>query len=308
MAMLEGDFMHISAPGTAAAASTSAQPATVQASARMWLLPRSAWNNLSNTSLGGSPGVCQRAFNRGTTWFSTPYAGYGRNTANPVPSGYTGVGVLKFQVYQDGSLGLIDAISAGLPSWVRAVQYDAECWSQTPNTEQGAWLYNQHQGLSYAREFCQTAHENRLTVVLSPANDLCNNNPNDAYPGRASQYPLNAYEANYEAYVRLNLASAAKWLSPGDLYEYQAQSLELESRTCQSITGYVAQQVRKVSSGVTFLAGIGTTGTTWDGATCAQLTTAAKSMASVVAGYWPNVDASASRVKPMICLLENLGY
>jgi hypothetical protein len=33
-----------------------------------------------------------------------------------------------------------------------------------------------------------------------------------------------------------------------------------------------------------------------------------QSVASVVAGYWPNVDEKATRVQPMIRFLKNLGY
>jgi hypothetical protein len=74
------------------------------------------------------------------------------------------------------------------------------------------------------------------------------------------------------------------------------------------VTTKVAEQVSDVSRGVTFLAGIGRTEASPDGATAAQLTAAAQSVASVVAGYWPNVDENATRVQPMIRFLKNLGY
>jgi hypothetical protein len=45
-----------------------------------------------------------------------------------------------------------------------------------------------------------------------------------------------------------------------------------------------------------------------DGATATQLTAAAQSVASVVAGYWLNVDENATRVQTMIRFLKNLGY
>jgi hypothetical protein len=291
--------------GAAVAAGGAAGRAGAQA-ARTWLLPRSAFNNLSNTSLGGDPAVCQSAFNNGTTWFSTVYQGAGPSTPSPIPGGYSGAGVLKFQAYQDGTVGLLDAISAGLPSWVDAVQYDSEHWAATPSVEQGAWLYNAQPNASYAHLFCQAAHREGLAVVLSPGNDLCNNSANPAYPGGAPQYPLESGEANYRAYVRHDLASAAKWLSAGDVYEYQAQVLELAPSTYHSVTAAVAGQVTAVKPGVTVLAGLGRTGATWDGATCAQLRAAAASVAGIAAGFWPNVDASASRVQPMICFLRSL--
>lgn len=272
-------------------------------------MPRfGTYSSLVDTSLGGSPDVAASAFNQGTTWFSMKYQGAGPTTKNPIPAGYTGVAVLKFEAYQNGSTGLLDAIGAGLPSWVEAVQYDSESWWQTPALEQGAWLYNSFAQASYAQLFCQTAHEHGLRVVLSPGNDLCNNNANSAYPGGAPQYPVNSGEKEYQAYVRYDLASAARWLLPGDMYEYQAQVTELDPATYQSVTSSVAQQVSAVSTGVTFLAGIGRTGSTWDGATAAQLTAAAGSVSSVAAGFWPNVDADATRVQTMIGFLQALGY
>ena len=59
---------------------------------------------------------------------------------------------------------------------------------------------------------------------------------------------------------------------------------------------------------MTFLAGIGRTEANWDGATAAQLTAAARGVASLVAGYWPNVDENATRVPTMIRFLKDLGY
>jgi hypothetical protein len=304
-------FLQASAVAAGAVAAGVATPfATAQASStRAWLIPRyGTFSSLIDTSLGGSPEVVNNALNQGTTWFSMKYAGAGPSTKNPIPTGYTGVAVLKFEAYQNGSTGLVDAINAGLPSWVQAVQYDAESWSQTPTIEQGAWLNNPHPNVSYAQLFTQTAHQRGLRVVLSPGNDLCNNHPNDAYPNDAPQYPVNSGETDYQAYVRYDLASAAQWLSPGDMYEYQAQVLELDTSTYQSITSQIAEQVAAISSGVTFLAGIGRTGATGDDATCDQLTAAATSVAGVAAGYWPNVDANATRVQTMICVLQNLGY
>lgn len=49
-------------------------------------------------------------------------------------------------------------------------------------------------------------------------------------------------------------------------------------------------------------------GSNWDGATCGQLTAVANSVAGAAAGFWPDVDADATRVQSMICVLQNLGY
>jgi hypothetical protein len=296
------------AAAVAGTAGAAAGP-VAQAAARTWLVPRyGTFSSLTNTSLGGDPEVARNAFGQGTTWFSVVYQGAGPDTKSPVPPGYTGVAVLKFAACQNGSTGLADAISAGLPSWVQAVQYDSESWDLTPPVEKGAWLHNPYPGISYAELFCRTAHELGFPVVLTPGVDLCNNKPNHAYPDDAPQYPVRRGERNYEAYLRHGLASAARWLSPGDMYEYQAQALELDTALYESVTTKVAEQVSDVSRGVTFLAGIGRTEASPDGATAAQLTAAAQSVASVVAGYWPNVDENATRVQPMTRFLKNLGY
>jgi len=188
------------------------------------------------------------------------------------------------------------------------VQYDSESWDLTPPIEKGAWLHNPYPGVSYAERFCRTAHDLGFPVVLTPGVDLCNNKPNPAYPGNAPQYPVPAGERNYESYLRYRLATAARWLSPGDMYEYQSQALETDPALYESVTAKVAAQVSDVSRGVTFLAGIGRTEANWDGATAAQLTAAARTVTSLVAGYWPNVDENATRVQAMIGFLKNLGY
>jgi hypothetical protein len=232
----------------------------------------------------------------------------------PVPKGYTGVAVVKFEAYSNGSTGLLDAIHAkSLPSWAQAAQYDAELWAGTtppltPPIEQGAWLYNSAAGVSYAQLFCEKAHGAGLAVALTPGNDLCNDHPNSAYGG-VPQYPLNG-QTDYNAYVSHNLASAAKWLSPGDVYEYQAQPLETMTPIGQEygkITKAVAKQVSAVSSGVTMLTGIGRSNAD-DEATAADLHTDASSVAGYVSGFWPNVSSQADEVAAMIGFLQLLGY
>ena len=276
---------------------------------RTWLVPRyGTFSALTNISLGGDPAVARSAFGQGSTWFSVLYHGGGTDARSPVPPGYTGVAVLKFAAFQNGTDGLLDAIRNGLPGWVQAVQYDPESWDFTPPVEKGAWLYNPHPGVSHAELFCRKAHELGLAVVLTPSLDLCNNKPNPAYPGAKPQYPVASGERNYEAYVRHRLASAARWLRPGDVYEFQSQALETDAARYWSVTAAVEAQVRDVSQGVTFLAGIGRTKANWDGATAAQLTAAARGVGPLVAGYWPNVDENATRVRTMIRFLQDLGY
>jgi hypothetical protein len=307
------------AAGTTAAGAAAATRATRAATAaigtfsrgatRTWLVPRyGTFSALTNISLGGDPDVVKNAFGRGTTWFSVIYHGEGTDTKSPIPPGYTGVAVLKFAAYQNGTDGLLDAIRDGLPTWVQAVQYDSESWDQTPPIEKGAWLYNSYPGVSYAELFCRKARELGLPAVLTPSNDLCNNKPNPAYPDNAPQYPVPAGERNYESYLRYRLATAARWLRPGDMYEYQSQELELDPALYKDVTTRVHVQVGEVSRDVIFLAGLGRTAANWDGATADQLTAAALSVDSVAAGYWPNVDENAARVQPMIQCLKNLGY
>jgi hypothetical protein len=299
--------------GAGAAAATRTASAAIgtfsRGATRTWLVPRyGTFSALTNTSLGGEPAVVKNAFGRGTTWFSVIYHGEGTDTKSPIPTGYTGVAVLKFAAYQNGTDGLLDAIRDGLPSWVQAVQYDSESWDLTPPIEKGAWLHNPYPGVSYAELFCRKAHELGFPVVLTPSNDLCNNKPNPAYPGNAPQYPVPSGERNYESYLRYRLATAARWLRPGDMFEYQSQELELDAALYEDITTRVHAQVREVSRDVIFLAGIGRTAANWDGATAGQLTAAALTVDSIAAGYWPNVDENAARVQPMIQCLKNLGY
>ena len=278
--------------------------------ATTWLLANDAFTNLNNTALAGSPKVCKAAFNNGTTWFTVRYAG-GDFHNTPVPTGYRGVATLKFEAYQNGSTGFLDAIKAGLPSWVQAVHYDPEAWTFTPEIEQGAFLYNANIGVSYAQEFCATAHQHGLRVVLTPGNDLCNRDPNPAYPGSAPQYPMDANDGghDYNAFIRHNLASATQYLQSGDLFEYQSQQLELDPRTYHAVTFAVSKEAAKANtSGIAFLAGLGRSMPPSDGATCAQLTAAANSVANIASGYWLNVGSFTDQVRPMICALKSLGF
>jgi hypothetical protein len=275
-----------------------------------WLLADDAFASLNDVNLAGSPKACRSAFNQGETWFSARYAS-GDFQTTPVPAGYRGVAVLKFEAYQNGSTGLVDAIAAGLPSWVQAVQYDPENWTFTPEVEQGAFLYNSNVNTSYAQNFCVTAHQHGLRVALTPGNDLCNREPNTAYPNSAPQYPLDNKDGgeDYNAFIRHNLASAAQYLQSGDLFEYQSQQLELDVRTYHDITVRVSQEVAKANTtGITFLAGLGRSMAPSDDASCAQLTAAANSVTNVADGYWLNVGAYTSQVRPMICALKSLGY
>ena len=307
------------AAGTGAAGAAGAAAATRAArhairsgspgATRTWLVPRyGTFSALTNVSLGGDPEVVKNAFGRGTTWFSVIYHGEGTDTKSPIPAGYTGVAVLKFAAYENGTDGLLDAIRDGLPSWVQAVQYDSESWDQTPPIEKGAWLYNSYPGVSYAELFCRKARELGVRAVLTPGVDLCNNKPNPAYPDDAPQYPVPAGERNYESYLRFRLATAARWQRPGDMYEYQSQALELDTALYKEVTTRVRAQVREVSRDLIYLAGIGRTAANWDEATADQLTAAARSVDSVTAGFWPNVDENATRVPIMIQFLKNLGY
>lgn len=299
--------------GAALAGMTFAESATAAVPALpgtpIWLLANSAFASLDDPTLGGSPKVCRSAFNQGETWFSVRYAD-GDYQTSPVPSGYSGVAVLKFEAYQNGSTGLVDAIAAGLPGWVEAVQYDPENWDFTPEIEQGAWLYNDYAHAGYAQLFCETAHQHGLRVVLTPANDLCNDEPNTAYPNDAPQYPLvrGDHRSECAAYIRLGLASAASYLQSGDLFEYQAQQLELDSKTYHSVTTKVGRQVTAAKPGVPLLAGLGRSALPSDGATAAQLTAAASGVYGVASGFWLNVGEYSDQVRPMINALKNLGY
>lgn len=275
-----------------------------------WILAAEAFDNLNNPRLDGSPKVCQSAFNRGTTFFSVRYAS-GKFATTPVPAGFLGTAVLKFEAYSNGSTGLVDAIRAGLPSWVQAVQYDPEEWAFTPQIEQGSFLFNSFTGLSYAQQFCETAHQHGLRVLLTPANDLCNRDPNPAYPNSAPQYPLDQHDLghDYHAFFRHDLASATQFLTAGDVFQYQSQQLELDTTTFQTVTTNILKQAMTANPAITFLGGLGRSIPPSDGATAAQLTAAAKSVApTVTSGFWLNVDAFTSQVKPMIEMLKNLGF
>lgn len=273
-----------------------------------WGMPASAFHNLANPRLGGDPGLADALFAGPGTWFVTDRDDRG----TPVPAGCDGVAVLDFTAYEDGATGLLDRAAGGLPSWVQAVRYDPEHWRRTPALEQGAFVPNPYVGGSFAERFTAMAASLGLRSVLSPGLDLCNDAPNPAYPARAPQYP--AHGPNYVAYLRYGFATAAAFQRSGDLYVYQSQELEASPRTHGSAARFAAQvtaagsQARAAAPGVAFLAGVGRTRGTWDGATGTQL---AASMLSVltsrsVDGFWLDVDATPTRVVPMVEALRLL--
>ena len=172
---------------------------------------------------------------------------------------------VKFTSYA----GLKQAIAnGGLPSWVKAVLYDNEPWSFTPEVEQRA-------PGPYTEMAAALAHRHHLLFLASPALGLT-----------AVLRPGVTRRAT--AYLQLGLAAQAA--RAADVVNLQAQSLERSTSAYVAFVREAAAQARRARPGVTVLAGI-SSNPTGPPVTAAQLIGAMAGARRYVDGYWMNIPS-----------------
>ncbi len=166
--------------------------------------------------------------------------------------------------------------------------YDPEDWSFTPAAEQ-------QDPRQYTQRFGQWAHHNGYQVIMAPARDLANTD---------TVKPKNPGERLDDWYLRTSLASDGA--RHADVFSIQSQAdtiLDLPSYTTfdNFVTG--ANNDAKSLSGNPYcnrLAGVST-----NYGTAAQMAAAAKSVSSLVGGFWLNVpDNDTSKAVAFLRLMQ----
>jgi len=159
-----------------------------------------------------------------------------------------------------------------LPDGTRALLYDPEAWSFTPQAEQLAPAQAARRALSLAR-----AHGLRL--IVAPALNLTTVRPGLSGP-RWRQF--------------LDLGLAGQLAKVADVIELQAQSLERSTRTYAAFVRAAAAQARQANPAVQVLAGLSTNP---PGAVVSsrQLIAAIRATRGLVDGYWLNIPGQGAR-------------
>ncbi len=171
----------------------------------------------------------------------------------------------KFSSYASLKQTLADG---SLPSWVRAVLYDNEAWSFTPEVEQRA-------PGRYMAMAAELVHRHHLLFLASPGLGLTTVLRPDVTRRAA-------------AYLKLGLAAQAA--TAADVVNIQAQSLERSIGAYVDFVKQAAAQARRAHRGITVLAGI-SSNPSGAPVSAAQLKRAVAGARPYVDGYWMNIPS-----------------
>ncbi|MDH6574422.1 hypothetical protein [Kitasatospora sp. MAP5-34] len=158
---------------------------------------------------------------------------------------------------------------------IRAVLYDNEHWSLTPQREQADPAH-------YDQLAAELVHQHQLLFVAAPATDLVN------------KLTPNAATGNFDSFLGLGLA--AQIARYADVLDIQSQGAQNNPTLFASFVSAVATQARQANPGVKVLAGI-STNPSGTAATAATMDRAARAVRTHVDGYWLN-DPAASPACP----------
>lgn len=186
---------------------------------------------------------------------------------DPTPPGWSSTSTERWASFE----AFAQAVAAGeVPSYVEAVHYDDESWSQTP-------LGEQLHPAAYQRRFCGLAHENGWACLTGPGQDLCG-----VLAHRRGE--------NY-AHCYLDLDLAGKAARYADVVDLQAQALEPRgARVYAHFIRRAAAQARAANPDVVVLANLSPSPN--GGAVSAQLLAAcALAARPYVDGYYLTVPA-----------------
>jgi hypothetical protein len=174
--------------------------------------------------------------------------------------------------------------AATSPARYKAVIADVERWRYTPVWQQRhpAWAI---------RGICAVAHARGEQCIAAPALDLYGGKPN--------------------LYLASRITRAAKY---ADVWEIQAQSLELRPAAYSWFVHTVARQARHAHPGIKVIAGL-TTSSRIGHVTGPALWTAYRAVRRAVSGYWANIPrpgpwcpaCSAVNPWPMVYVLNKIG-
>jgi hypothetical protein len=204
-------------------------------------------------------------------FFNTPlaYANSSAAAQNKTPPGYAAIPTLRYASYADFAA---DIAQGRTDPAIRAVYYDPEHWSETPQREQ-------QDPYTYLRLFAALGHAHGYVVITSPARDLM------GVPGGVCV--ARSGEEYDKAYIRCDIAGAAARYA--DVSKIQAQARETEVPAYRGLVATTAQQARAANPSVLFLSNLSTSVTT---VTADQLFAAAQSVRGIVDGHYLTIQAS----------------
>jgi hypothetical protein len=149
---------------------------------------------------------------------------------------------------------------------IKAVLYDNEAWTLTPEREQDNFA-------QYAQQFYELAHQHGYLVIQTPAIDLA-----------TRSQP--AGERRFDTFVRLSFpGTAAKY---ADAIDLQVQGSQVPPSTYAEYVTTATEQARKANPNVLVFAGI-STNPSGHTVTAEQIVQAIDATRNVVDGYWFNV-------------------
>ena len=166
-----------------------------------------------------------------------------------------------------------DLKNARIDPSIRAVIYDPESWSYTPDPEK-------RDPRTYVRLFAQLAHRYGYYAITAPSRDLMQ--VPGAVCGKISGETLSA------AFVRCNVAGAAAQYV--DAYEVQSQVHENDPARFRWFVQITGIQAHAANPNVVFFAGLSTSPSNYV-ATAEMLYQAHKAVEDLVAGYCFTISA-----------------
>jgi hypothetical protein len=190
---------------------------------------------------------------------------------DPTPPGWSSTSTEHWTSFESFAL----AVASGeVPSYVDAVHYDDESWSQTP-------LAEQLHPAAFQRRFCGLAHEHGWACLTGPGQDLC---------GVLSHPRGETYAQCY-----LDLGLAGKAARYADLVDLQAQALEAQgARVYSRFVRRAARQARAANPGVVVLGNLSPS-PNGGGVSARRLAACAKRALPYVDGYYLTVPDGEAR-------------
>lgn len=175
------------------------------------------------------------------------------------------------QVVTETSLaGISQALQGGLPPTTKGVVYDLEAWSLSPLSEQ-------QNPVASTAAAATLVHQAGLMLIATPATDLVS----VLDPGATDKYA---------AYLSLGIPAAAQ---DADVFEIQAQDLEMSTASYASFVTAAAQAARAANPKVLVLAGL-STNPNGQQVTAQDLYAAVEATRGAVNGYWLNIPSAGT--------------
>ena len=189
-----------------------------------------------------------------------------------------GYSVTPIRGYESYATFAADIAASSVGQQFAAVRYDNENWVQTPVNEQ-------QDPATYMMQFTQLAHAHGYVVIVTPALDLMGVT---AAPCHAQSGELLS-----DAFLRCGIPAAAA-TADADVYDIQAQSLQLNTLQYSTFARSAAAQAHAINVDLLVLAGVTTDRA---GDTADNMFSSANAVLGLlppenIAGFWLNSTAS----------------